>query len=376
MTRFQLIPEEDKENKQIMETILGDLEVRDELYFEEPESPTTIGWSRDADIYLGKIFQRMTRYFDPPVLESQFRRIFLDTKLGLDEAYMRDSLVRMCLVYERVRNYPKAQSRRVQFRFSRPSENFKCIKSAVDWSGAIDELTYNLRSMSTADHVLLVPNLVSDESYPVTTDLYTVSDFLRTARKINPRAEFTLIYGPSIFYDPRRVVQKLGLDNFSREHDVKLVNVLDQPVISVAVDNGMIFTQIYLPKFLLDVDYAVSMTPLKHNLDAGYTGSIKNMMSVLPDFERLRFHKSGGLDGMNRAVADLYSLVRPTIAILDCRRLLLSAQQIDYGGREVNGFGFVVSDSPILADEYAIYKANNFCGFGIDPRQTYLSLCK
>jgi len=373
MTRFQLIPTGDRETQRITETVLRDLEVRDELYLKEPESPTTIGWFKNADIDLGKIFQRMTRYFTSPVSESQLRRFFLTEKSDPDEIYMRGALARICLIYERVKNYPKTQSRRVQFRFSRPLRNSTSVKS--DWSELIDELD-SVPRFRSADQVLLVPNFVSDEPYPVTTDVSTISDFLGLAREINLHGEFTLAYGPSIFYDPRRIVQKLGLDSFSREHDLRLINVLDQPIIPVAVSNGLIFTQIYLPQFLLDVDYVISMTPLKHNLDAGYTGSIKNMMGLLPDFERMRFHKSGGLDGMNKSIADLYSLVRPNVAVLDCRKLLLDAQQTAYGGREVDGFGVIISNNPVIADRTAISRANDYCGFNVDTSQTYLNLCE
>ena len=133
--RFELLSDGNIQNQQIMENLLQELERRDELIFELPEKPTTIGWTPQADIDLRKIFSRMVRYFDPPIPEYQIKQIFLVSrqKLGSEETYIRDRVTNMCLIYERVKHYPRTQCQPVEFSFSQCSEETRCYDVFDDW---------------------------------------------------------------------------------------------------------------------------------------------------------------------------------------------------------------------------------------------------
>lgn len=331
-----------------------------EQSFSYDASETSIGWSSDCDIDIDKIFKRMEKYFSTIPLDRQ------QLLKGFD-SYSED-IAKICLIYYRVKNYDRINTQPIDFSFGEEIEDD--VFHERDYNQAMERVRYLLleTGFTESKNSIILPNFVCDDNYPVTTDMSFLNDILNIIRDINPKARLSVAIGPSIFFDPRRVLDKKDLKDVTCQYDTEIVNVHEQSVHPIRVVEGIVLESVFIPELILESDYLLNLGVLKHNLDTGFTASVKNIMGLLPDFEKLRFHKIS-YNGIGKAIADLHSIIKPQLNILDAREILLNAQQREYGGIQTNGIGILGSRDALAVDRNALSLAREL---KLSPNDTYL----
>lgn len=101
-----------------------------------------------------------------------------------------------------------------------------------------------------------------------------------------------------------------------------------------------------VPSVLLRADVLINMPVFKHHRDAGITGSVKKLMGCV--WRRTAYHETGLQD----CIAELGSIIRPTLTVMDATRFL-STNGPDGPGRVVHKNRVLVSLDHVLADAYA-----------------------
>jgi uncharacterized protein (DUF362 family) len=97
---------------------------------------------------------------------------------------------------------------------------------------------------------------------------------------------------------------------------------------------------------LLRCDVLISMPVFKHHREVGVTGAVKKLMGCV--WRRAAYHQAG----LAACIAELASVLRPTLSVVDGTRILRS------NGPEGPGLTgrpgqILVSSDPVLADAYA-----------------------
>lgn len=344
----------------VSKLLLDQMERSDEPLPLNPQT-TTMGWSERCDIDVEKIIKRLHRYFRDSTEDEKVK-----TDIEQSEA-ASEVAARMCMDYYRVRNYKNM--RKGTEKLKRNKSGSVPIKQTDDVDKAVRYLEKSAIDTGYANsrHALVIPNFVCDEPYPATTDRDVLNRTLQALRRVNGRNHVYVAVGPSIFFDSTKIIEDVS--TLAREMDAQILDVHKCKPSSIKVD-GDILGSVFLPEEILGIDYILNMPVLKQNIDAGYTASAKNIMGILPSFEKLRFHKLGGKDEMCRAIVDIYTTVNPNINLLDARKILIAAQQREYGGREIEGPGIFISDDGLCADLEAAMDANYMHGCNYFPEST------
>lgn len=187
------------------------------------------------------------------------------------------------------------------------------VTQALDAVGAAETLARQVR-------VLLKPNLVTAQPFPVTTPPALVEAVIRYVRDCS-RAEVIIAEGCG---DARRetgeIFRCLGYDRLARRHGVRLVDLNHEPCLAVSRPGMSVFPELHLPRLAFEA-FVVSLPVLKAHSIAGLTGSIKNMMGFLPPsvyqgacgtWKKNSFHAR-----MQASLRDLALCLAPGLTVMD-----------------------------------------------------------
>lgn len=190
--------------------------------------------------------------------------------------------------------------------------------------------------------VIVKPNFVSAEEYPETTDKVFLASIISILKKNNILST-KIFEGSSIFYD----------DSFLKKiefADCPLINTLI-PKNLVKIKDGKRGISFFIERDILESDFLINIACLKKHLSADFSASKKNLMGLLPAFERIKFHKSPKL---NSAIDFLAEKLSPTYNIIDARKVLDKAQMRRLGGQSRKGRGIYFSTDSFELDKLAI----------------------
>jgi uncharacterized protein (DUF362 family) len=108
-----------------------------------------------------------------------------------------------------------------------------------------------------------------------------------------------------------------GIGAVAREYDAELINFQTAGFREVDVPNAMHFPHLFVSKAVLDADVIISLPKLKTHELTYYTGAVKNMFGALPLKARKEMHLLADRRLFGEAVIDLYSVVKPHLAVMD-----------------------------------------------------------
>lgn len=202
--------------------------------------------------------------------------------------------------------------------------------------------------------LLIKPNLVSKEVYPETSDLQLLCELIFFIKKKIPSIQITIADGPSFFFDDNSVFDNPFLNKLAKKN-IKIVNVLKEEFLQYKT-NSKFLPYLNLPTFLNNFDFLINLSCFKEHNRASYSSAKKNLMGLLPDFERLRFHRMK--NDISKAIDELANILGSSLTIIDGRYILGKAQQRIYGGEVKKGFGIIVSNNLSVADSlsYKLFK--------------------
>lgn len=176
--------------------------------------------------------------------------------------------------------------------------------------------------ISRARRVLIKPNAVDEQPYPVNTSREMLSVIIDSIKRISD-ADIIILEGTSTGEPIYPVYKALGYD-FPR---VLMLDVKD--CIWVEVENPLphpfAVATFWVPNVVISSDYLISVTPHRVSGKNGFF-SIKNLLSLLP-VSKYQGDASGGWGalnefGMDKVIADLYFTLPFDLGIIDARQKL------------------------------------------------------
>lgn len=108
-----------------------------------------------------------------------------------------------------------------------------------------------------------------------------------------------------------------GYKKVSEATGAKLVS-LEEDSKEIIVPGGIIYQKLYISAVALEVDAIITLPKLKtHDLTL-YTGAVKNLMGLIPGLGKAEIHKRCPKpNDLGEALADIFSVMKPHMAILD-----------------------------------------------------------
>jgi uncharacterized protein (DUF362 family) len=176
--------------------------------------------------------------------------------------------------------------------------------------------------ISRARRVLIKPNAVDRQPYPVSTHKDTLSSIIDSIKRVSD-ADIIILEGTSTGEPIYPTYKALGYD-FPR---VLMLDVKD--CIWVEVENPLphpfAIATFWVPNVVISSDYLISVTPHRVSGGSGIF-TIKNLLSLLP-VSKYKADDSGGWGtlnefGMDKVIADLYFTLPFDLGIIDASEKL------------------------------------------------------
>ena len=183
------------------------------------------------------------------------------------------------------------------------------VRKAVDLVGGLGDI------IRSGDTVIIKPNLVvaKPPESGATTDprvCKAIADMVREqgARPIIAESSF-------VGLDTEEAIRVAGYGEL-REEGYEVIDLKQKGIekVKVPVPEGKAVKELSLPRVVVDADVIISVPKMKTHDQAEVTLAVKNMKGVLPDALKRKFHH---VFGMFQAVADLLTVVKPSLAVVD-----------------------------------------------------------
>jgi uncharacterized protein (DUF362 family) len=157
--------------------------------------------------------------------------------------------------------------------------------------------------------------------------------------------EIIVADGPSIDVgDTKKVIQNHALNAVCTECGIPLIDLTCEEMVMVETGGGF---ELELSAIALNHNFIVSLPVLKRHFVCGLTGALKNQFGFLSHPERLKLHTHKDI---NRAIAELNTIVKPAFYILDAIQTLIGAQEVRHGGR-IREVGYILAgEDPVSLD--------------------------
>ena len=172
----------------------------------------------------------------------------------------------------------------------------------------------------TTTKILIKPNLVTDDPFPITTHPECVKAIVFWLQQ---HTEAELLIGEGCgdqSMETPEVFAKLGYEALSKETGVPLVDLNQAPLIRRENPNLSVFPEIYLPE--LAFSCAIFSVPvLKAHSLSKITGSLRNLIGMAPPehyagqygiWKKALFHNR-----MHESIRDLNAYVTPHFTLMD-----------------------------------------------------------
>jgi len=217
------------------------------------------------------------------------------------------------------------------------------IDKAVAYIGGLKNL------VKKGDWVIIKPDLVA-EYLPysgVTTKPEIVEVLTRLSQEAGAR-RITVAESAGVGSNTRVAFKNAGIDKVAQNLGVELLDLEDDQHIPVKVPNYIANEQLSISKSLLECNFLISIGVLKTHMDAGMTGSIKNIFAAITNKAKRRRHD---IDILEEKLVDIVSTRKPDLNIEDG---IIGQEGIASGGvgwkKPVNMNLVVVGRDPVAVD--------------------------
>jgi uncharacterized protein (DUF362 family) len=177
------------------------------------------------------------------------------------------------------------------------------------------------RRVADEKSIVIKPNCITASPFPVTTDPACCEAIIRYLQRHTGAKIFIAEGCGAPQYTTRYVFDNLGFTAMAKRCNVRLIDCNREKSVKIDRDDCEVFPSLYLPRLILD-SYIISVPVLKAHSLAEFTGSMKNMMGVLPP---KRYQKEGCWkmsvlhDNMHQAIIELNRYVHADCTVMDAR---------------------------------------------------------
>lgn len=135
-------------------------------------------------------------------------------------------------------------------------------------------------------------------------------------------AEVAVGESPIVGVDVQEAFAAAGLASVAAQRDCPLVDMDRRPCVEISVPEGQLIHSLKLCPEVLEFDFLVSIPVMKMHMHTGATLAVKNMKGCLWRRSKVELHMLPAVAGskerpLDVAIADMSSLLRPHLAIVD-----------------------------------------------------------
>ena len=217
----------------------------------------------------------------------------------------------------------------------------KAVREAVALAGGFDEL------ISGASRVLVKPNQCkpSPRHSGCQADGDVVEAITKMVLERNPKS-VVIGDGAIAGYDfggfsTQESFDSSGVTEVAARLGVELRNLNAEAFEEVKVPGALVMDSVRIAKTVLESDVIISVPVLKTHIRTHATLSLKNMKGAMPGPEKRKSHRLG----LDQAIVDLCSVVRPHYAVIDATVGMQGLWQYPDDTREM---GLIVAGSDAL----------------------------
>jgi uncharacterized protein (DUF362 family) len=197
--------------------------------------------------------------------------------------------------------------------------------------------------LQKARHVLLKPNIVSQEFYPTTTHPETLLACLKFLTSL--QKEVVVADGPAIDAgDSTHILRHHPLQKVCDRFGVPLVDLLSREMTMIEARNGM---RLEMSTLCFNHDFIISLPVLKSHSICFFTGALKNQFGFLSARQRARLHMG---DDIFRAIAEVNRAIKPDLFIVDAVTTMIKTNEVRHGGVPIK-LGYMLGGTdPVALD--------------------------
>jgi uncharacterized protein (DUF362 family) len=119
---------------------------------------------------------------------------------------------------------------------------------------------------------------------------------------------------PTGAYDTLAAFQTMGITDIAKRWDVELVDLNSHDSLDLDVPDGLILDWVRVGRSVIEADVIINVPVLKTHRGTLLSACVKNMgVGCATREEKKRLHRLG----INEALVDVYSLVRPSFNVVD-----------------------------------------------------------
>jgi len=181
------------------------------------------------------------------------------------------------------------------------------VRRAVALIGGISDI------VSRGDTVVINPNLIAPAAPErgATTDVRICRAIAGLVKEIG--ATPVIAESSAIGVDTEEAFAAAGYDRL-RTEGFDVIDLKKSKTVRVPVPKGKVLKEVDLPELVVNAQAIISVPTMKTHDQVLATLSLKNMKGLLPDTLKKKFHTTYGVF---QAVADLNTVVRPALAVVD-----------------------------------------------------------
>ncbi len=216
----------------------------------------------------------------------------------------------------------------------------KMVRTSVEAIGGIDKI------VKPNSKVLIKPNVGFNDINAVASP-EVVRAVVELVQDANPK-EIIMAESGVRGYDTSDNFEATGIADVAKELNVDLIN-LDKTgkVVRVKTKGGKTLKEVKAFKQAYDADVIICIPKLKRHSEATVTISLKNMMGIIPDDQKGRFHELN----LHQCIADLNSVFRPNLVIVDAIEVMTVSGP--RRGKMIPGNAILASGDPVAVDVIA-----------------------
>lgn len=189
------------------------------------------------------------------------------------------------------------------------------IKEALSLIGGLEKI------ITPGNRVLLKPNVLSirPPEGAVTTHPAVISamcELVSEAGGIPVIGDGSGIVKPGAT-STAQAFKVSGIEGAASICKAELINFETSGFVEVDVPNAREFSRLHIAKAILEADVIISLPKLKTHELTLYTGAVKNFFGTIPQKTRKQIHSLEDRARFGEAVVDIYSVVKPQLAIMD-----------------------------------------------------------
>lgn len=144
-----------------------------------------------------------------------------------------------------------------------------------------------------------------------------------------------------------------GIQAVCEEEGFELLNFEKSKLKKVKL-KGKVLKELYIPEDILNAGLVVSMPKLKTHVLTLFTGSIKNLMGILPGGYKRELHRVGRLPTtLAKALVDIAQFVKPGLSVMDA---VLGMEGNGPTGGKPRKLGCIIAgEDPVAVDAVSSY---------------------